>query len=616
METTVFTGASHGFVPKSPKQVLKEIFGFSGFRGLQEEIINHAIAGRHAVVLMPTGGGKSLCYQIPAIVRPGTGIVVSPLIALMKDQVEALKENGVRAAFLNSSLDYKESRVIEEDLRNGRLDLLYVAPERIMTEWFQDLLSDIDISIFAIDEAHCVSQWGHNFRPEYAELYVLAKRFPDVPLIALTATADGPTRNDIFERLSLTNAQLFVSGFDRPNITYRVQEKNDPKSQLLSFIRQEHPHDSGIIYCQTRNRVEEIAEWLAKSGIKALPYHAGLDAKVRERNQTRFIREEKIVMVATIAFGMGIDKPNVRFVAHLDIPRTLEAYYQETGRAGRDGLPSAAILFYGLSDVIQTQSRIKTSELDDRQKRIELQKFQALLGYCESVRCRRSTILSYFGEDPPPSCTNCDNCLTPPTSWNGTEAAQKALSAVYRTSEKFGVAYLIDILTGKSTPRIKDWHHDQLKTFGVGKEFDKTEWHAIFRQLIAGAFLSVDIEGHGSLKLNRESMSILKGEKEVSLRRIEKKVAAPKERKGETAQKAFANEDEEDLFEALREKRLSLAREANVPPYIIFHDSTLLEMVHSKPKSLAQMSRIPGVGERKLERYGHIFLELIAEFSS
>ena len=615
METNVFTAASHGFVPKNSKQVLKEIFGFSGFRGLQEAIINHVIAGRNAVVLMPTGGGKSLCYQIPAIVRPGTGIVVSPLIALMKDQVEALRESGVNAAFLNSSLDYKESRLIEEDLRNGRLDLLYVAPERVMTEWFQDLLSQIEISIFAIDEAHCVSQWGHNFRPEYAELYVLAKRFPEVPLIALTATADGPTRNDIFDRLSLRNAELFISGFDRPNITYRVQEKNDPKSQLLSFIQQEHSHDAGIIYCQTRNRVEEIAEWLAKSGVKALPYHAGLDAKVRERNQTRFIREEKIVMVATIAFGMGIDKPNVRFVAHLDIPRTLEGYYQETGRAGRDGLPSTAMLLYGLSDVIETQSRIKSSELDDRQKRIELQKFQALLGYCESVLCRRSIVLSYFGESPPSSCNNCDNCITPPISWNGTVAAQKALSAVYRTSETFGVGYLIDILTGKLTPRVKDWHHDQLKTFGVGKEFNKAEWHAIFRQLIAGGYLSVDVEGHGSLKLNKESMAILKGEKEISLRRIEKK-ASPKERKPESSQKAFADEVEEDLFEALRERRLALAREANVPPYIIFHDSTLLEMVHSKPTSLSQMNRIPGVGARKLERYGQIFLDLIAEFGA
>jgi ATP-dependent DNA helicase RecQ len=616
LETTVFAGASHGYVPKDSKQVLKEIFGFSGFRGLQEEIITHVIAGRHAVVLMPTGGGKSLCYQIPAIVRPGTGIVVSPLIALMKDQVEALKESGVSAAYLNSSLDYRESRAIEEDLLAGRLDLLYVAPERVMTEGFQDLLSKIDISIFAIDEAHCVSQWGHNFRPEYAELYVLAKRFPEVPLIALTATADGPTRNDIFDRLSLTNAKMFISGFDRPNITYRVLEKNDPKSQLLSFIQQEYPHDAGIIYCQTRNRVDEIAQWLAKSGITALPYHAGLDAKVRERNQTRFIREEKIVMVATIAFGMGIDKPNVRFVAHLDIPRTLEAYYQETGRAGRDGLPSMAILLYGLSDVVETQSRIKSSELDDRQKRIELQKFQALLGYCESVICRRSILLTYFGDEPPPSCDNCDNCITPPESWNGTEAAQKALSAVYRTSEKFGVGYLADILTGKLTPRIKDWHHDQLKTFGVGKEFDKGEWHTIFRQLIAGGFLTVDIEGHGSLKLNKESLAILKSEKEISLRRIPKRVALPKERKSEAAQKSFANQDEEELFEYLREKRLSLAREANVPPYIIFHDSTLLEMVHTKPISLSQMSRIPGIGARKLERYGQIFLDLIAEFGT
>jgi len=598
---------------EDPKHILHQVFGYKEFRGRQEEIINHVVSGKHAVVLMPTGGGKSLCYQIPALVRQGTGIVVSPLIALMKDQVDALEQAGIKAAYLNSSLLPQDARRIEERLHRGQIDLLYVAPERVMTESFQDLLAKIEIAVFAIDEAHCVSQWGHNFRPEYAELSVLHARFPHVPLIALTATADGPTRNDIFERLGLKDAALFVSGFDRPNITYRVVDKSNPKAQLLSLIKLEHAGDAGIIYCQTRKKVDETADWLMEQGVLALPYHAGLDTEVRQRHQLRFIREEGVIMVATIAFGMGIDKPNVRFVAHLDIPRSLEAYYQETGRAGRDGLPATAWMLYGLADVVETKARILSSELDERQKRIEVQKFEALLGYCETLSCRREVVLTYFGEKPPLKCANCDTCLKPPESWDGTEAAQKALSAVYRTGEMFGAGYLSDVLLGKLTPRIKDWNHHQIKTFGVGAEFSQTQWYAIFRQLVAANYLSVDIEGHGGLKLNENSAAMLKGNARIRFRRIEKQpVSKPRETK--TALSTIVNEDEKRLWEDLRHKRLSLAREQNVPPYVIFHDSTLLEMLKTKPNSLAQMSRIAGVGAAKLERYGQIFLDVIEAF--
>lgn len=615
MNTQLLTPSNTGHcaVQEDPKLLLQRVFGYSEFRGRQEEIINHVVSGQHAVVLMPTGGGKSLCYQIPALIREGVGIVVSPLIALMKDQVDALEQAGVKAAYLNSSLLPQEARAIEEKLCGGKLDLLYVAPERVMTESFQSLLSEINIAVFAIDEAHCVSQWGHNFRPEYAELSVLHSHFPNVPMIALTATADGPTRNDIFERLGLKGATLFVSGFDRPNITYKVIDKSNARDQLLAFIKAEHATDAGIVYCQTRKRVEETADWLTKQGILALPYHAGLDSNVRQRNQLRFIREEGVVMVATIAFGMGIDKPNVRFVAHLDIPRSLEAYYQETGRAGRDGLPATAWMTYGLADVVETKSRIQSSELDERQKRIEQQKFDALLGYCESLACRRSILLSYFGEQPPTQCPNCDTCLKPPESWDGTESAQKALSAVYRTGEMFGAAYLTDILLGKLTPRIEQWHHNQIKTFGVGAEYSKAQWHAIFRQLVAANCLSVDMEGHGGLKLNENSAAILKGKMQIQLRRIESQSVNKAQKT--TAPAKTVNEDEKQLWEELRYKRLSLSREQNVPPYVIWHDSTLLEMLKRKPKTLDEMALIPGVGAAKLDRYGQIFLDVIDSFS-
>ncbi len=593
------------------RTILHKTFGYADFRGRQEEIIKHVLSGKHAVVLMPTGGGKSLCYQIPALVRHGVGIVVSPLIALMKDQVDALMQAGVKSAYLNSSLPASEARAVEEGMRRNEYDLVYVAPERVMMDSFQYLLQQIDVALFAIDEAHCVSQWGHNFRPEYAELSILHKKYPHIPLIALTATADTATRKDIFERLGVGDAQMFVSGFDRPNISYKVVDKNNPNSQLLTFIQSNYGKESGNVYCQTRNKVEEIAEWLSGEGICAVPYHAGLDPKLRERNHMRFIQEENVVVVATVAFGMGINKPNVRFVAHLDLPRSLEAYYQETGRAGRDGLPAAAFMTYGLNDVVETKYRIMSSELDERQKRIEFQKFEALLGYCESVSCRRKVLLSYFGEKENVQCSNCDLCLTPVKTWDGTTAAQKALSAVYRTGQQFGVGYLIDVLTGKKTERIEQYKHDQIKTFGVGADLQKSDWHAIFRQLVAAGYLSVDMEGHGGLRLHKRSEPLLKGEQKIEFRELVKTKESRKASKGSPAH-TIADE-EQDAWQILRDKRLALSREQNVPPYVIFHDTTLLEMLRLKPKSLLEMSRIPGVGDSKLQKYGQIFLDVIAD---
>jgi ATP-dependent DNA helicase RecQ len=599
---------------ENAEEVLRRVFGFAQFRQLQKEVIAHVLSGNNAVVLMPTGAGKSLCYQIPALVREGVGIVVSPLIALMRDQVDALRQAGVRAGYLNSSLSFDEARSVESDMRAGKLDLIYVAPERLMMDSFLEFLENTRISLFAIDEAHCVSQWGHNFRPEYAQLSILRQRFANVPIIALTATADGPTRKDISERLNLADAKLFTTGFDRPNIHYRVEDRQDAKLQLLSLIRDEFAEESGIVYCQSRNKVDMVAKWLGERGIKALPYHAGMDAGARERHQNRFIREENIVMVATIAFGMGIDKPNVRFVAHLDLPRTLEAYYQETGRAGRDGLASIAWMSYGLSDVIETKFRISSSELDDRQKRIELQKFEALLGFCESVSCRRSVLLKYFGDQPPERCGNCDRCQNPAKSWDGTIAAQKALSAVYRTGGKFGVAYLVDVLTGNKTTRVQQWGHHELKTFGVGADLSKSDWHAIFRQLVASGFLSVDIEGHGGIQLNRHSQAILKGERTVYLRELTKPKLQQKIERVKSPS-AELHEEDEALWQSLRERRLSISRDERVPPYVIFHDTTLKAMAASRPTTLEELARIPGVGTRKLERYGRIFLDLVAEHS-
>jgi ATP-dependent DNA helicase RecQ len=597
-------------------EILREVFGYPAFRSQQEDIVRHVIAGGDALVLMPTGGGKSLCFQIPALVRPGVGVVVSPLIALMKDQVDALRQAGVRAAYLNSTLSAAAAAEVEREIRDGTLDLVYVAPERLMTPRCLDLLVRSRIALFAIDEAHCVSQWGHDFRPEYLQLSVLHERFPEIPRVALTATADGPTRSDIVERLNLGAARIFAAGFDRPNIRYSVVPKADAKAQLLAFLGEARAGAAGIVYCLSRKRVEETATWLCTKGRVALPYHAGLDAQTRERNQDRFLKEEGVIMVATVAFGMGIDKPNVRFVVHLDAPKSLEAYYQETGRAGRDGLPADAWMTYGMPDVTALLALLEGSNLEERQRRIERQKLQALLGYCEAATCRRQVLLGYFGEREHPPCGNCDNCLKPARVWDGLVAAQKALSAVFRTGQRFGVAYLADVLVGRTTERIKQFGHDKLKTFGVGTELGLREWHSVFRQLVAQGHLAVDVEGHGGLHLSETAPAVLRGEVKVAFRGdpAEAKTARKSERRSSLAV-AFdgaAGPGDEVLWEALRALRLSLAREQGVPPYVIFHDATLLDMVRARPSDLAALSRVPGVGASKLQRYGTQFLAAIA----
>jgi len=600
--------------------ILRSVFGYGDFRGLQRPIVEHVIGGGDALVLMPTGGGKSLCFQIPALVRPGLGIVVSPLIALMKDQVDALRQAGVRAAYLNSTLTGTEAAEVERDMRQGALDLVYVAPERLVTGRCLDLLARCRLALFAIDEAHCVSQWGHDFRPEYLQLSVLHERFPDVPRIALTATADGPTRSDILARLKLEQARVFASGFDRPNIRYRIVAKADAKAQLLQFLSAEHAGDAGIVYCLSRRRVEEVATWLCERGRIALPYHAGLDAQTRERNQERFLREEGVIMVATVAFGMGIDKPNVRFVAHLDAPKSLEAYYQETGRAGRDGLAADAWMTYGMPDVTALLALLDAGALDERQRRIERHKLHALLGFCETATCRRQVLLGYFGEREHPPCGNCDNCLRPARVWDGLVAAQKALSAVFRTGQRFGVAHLVDVLRGHLTERVQRFGHDKLKTFGVGTELDKQEWQSVFRQLVAQGHLEVDVEGHGGLHLSESGPAVLRGEVPVAFRSdaVEPKGGRRRSVRGGDKSAAPGAVDgtaapgDETLWQALRARRLELAREQGVPPYVIFHDATLLEMVRRRPRDLGAMSVIPGVGRSKLERYGETFLTVIA----
>ncbi|HET7832153.1 MAG TPA: DNA helicase RecQ, partial [Gallionella sp.] len=499
----------------SAQQILRDVFGYAAFRGAQQAIVEHVAGGGDALVLMPTGGGKSLCYQIPALLRPGVGIVVSPLIALMQDQVDALKQLGVAAAFLNSSQGADAAREVFRQVVRGELKLLYVAPERLMTEGFLGLLEglyqDNSVALFAIDEAHCVSQWGHDFRPEYRALTVLHGRFPDVPRIALTATADAPTRNEIVERLGLEQARQFVSSFDRPNIRYRVTQKNNARQQLLAFLEAEHPDDAGIVYCLSRKKVEETAAWLKEQGWDALPYHAGLDAAVRNANQRRFLREEGVIMVATVAFGMGIDKPDVRFVAHLDLPKSMEGYYQETGRAGRDGLPANAWMAYGLGDVVSMRQMLLSGDAPEERKRVELQKLDALLGFCESTECRHQTILRYFGEEHPGDCGECDNCLTPVDTWDASKAAQMALSCIYRTGQRFGVVHLIDVLLGKLTPKIEQFNHQQLSTFGIGKELTQQQWSSVYRQLVAAGFINVDIEGYGGLQLAEAARPVLRG---------------------------------------------------------------------------------------------------------
>lgn len=588
-------------------EILRSVFGYNAFRGQQAAVIEHIVKGNDALVLMPTGGGKSLCFQIPAIVRPGTGIVVSPLIALMQDQVEALLQLGVRAAFLNSSLDGKSAWQVEQDLINGQLDLLYVAPERLLMPRFLELLEQTPLSLFAIDEAHCVSQWGHDFRPEYVQLSILQERFPHVPRIALTATADEPTRREIIERLGLTNAGHFTSSFDRPNIRYRIVQKQNPREQLHFFLNNEHRGDAGIVYCLSRKRVEETAEWLCDKGWDALPYHAGLSNKIRQQHQQRFIREEGCIMVATVAFGMGIDKPNVRFVAHLDLPKSMEGYYQETGRAGRDGLPANAWLSYGLGDVITLRQMLDSSEADEQHKRLERRKLDALLGYCETTLCRRQVLLHYFGEHYTPPCQQCDNCLEPVETWDGKIAAQMALSCVYRTGQRFGVKHLIDVLLGKATPQIQRFNHDKVSTFGIGQEHSQLQWQSIYRQLVAANLLTVDMSGYGSLRLTEKSQPLLRGEHTIALR---KETAIP--RKKTSKREPKANSPMSDpLWQALKNKRLELAKEQGVPPYIIFHDRSLIEIHEKKPTTLTEFAYISGVGERKLQRYGEAFVQVV-----
>jgi len=569
-------------------------------------------AGSDVLVLMPTGGGKSVCYQVPSLLREGTGIVVSPLIALMQDQVAAMTQLGVRAAFLNSTLDAGAAREVEQALTEGALDLLYVAPERLTTPRCLDLLARSRIALFAIDEAHCVSQWGHDFRPEYLQLSILHERFPGIPRIALTATADPQTRNEIISRLALQDAQVFVSSFDRPNIRYTIVDKNNPREQLLRFLREEHPGDAGIVYCLSRRKVDETATWLSAEGITALPYHAGMDTAARTEHQARFQREDGIVIVATIAFGMGIDKPDVRFVAHLDLPKSIESYYQESGRAGRDGLPADAWMTYGLADVVQQRRLITLSDGSDAFKRVAGTKLDALLGLCETAACRRVRLLSYFGEQSEP-CGNCDTCIEPPQTWDATEASRKALSAVYRTGQRFGAVHLIEVLRGKAAERITRWGHNQLNVFGIGADLDEPAWRNVFRQLIALGLIEVDYSAHGALKLTEASRPVLKGEQQVAMRHLSTGRKSGKKRASVTAGNIELSSADNALLDRLKEWRRNEAQSQGVPAYVILHDSSLTEMAGLRPASDDALAQIGGIGAKKLERYGAALIKLIAE---
>jgi ATP-dependent DNA helicase RecQ len=593
----------------SALRLLNTVFGHPAFRGAQEAIVSHVAGGGDALVLMPTGGGKSLCYQLPALLREGTGLVVSPLIALMQDQVAALRLLGVRAAFLNSTLDGREANAVERSLREGELDLLYVAPERLMMPRMLELLAESKLALFAIDEAHCVSQWGHDFRPEYLQLSVLHERFPEVPRIALTATADPQTRDEIVRRLALERASIFVSSFDRPNIRYTIVDKREPRTQLLGFIREEHAGEAGIVYCLSRKKVDETAAWLAAEGMRALPYHAGMDAAARTGNQARFQREDGVIIVATIAFGMGIDKPDVRFVAHLDLPKSVEGYYQETGRAGRDGEPADAWMTYGLGDVVQLRRLIEQSEGNEEFRRVSFAKLDALLGLCETAGCRRVRLLDYFGErygKPGTPCGNCDNCLEPPQTWDATEAARKALSVIYRTGQRFGAVHLIDVLRGKATERVSQWDHDKLAVFGIGADLDDDTWRNVFRQLVALGYARPDHDAYGGLRLTDVARPVLKGEQGVEMRRtVPRKGKAPRRRA------ALGANVDAALFDKLKAWRLAEARQQAVPPYVVFHDATLAAIAAARPRSIGDLSTIAGIGARKLERYGPALLELL-----
>lgn len=590
----------------SPLSILQSVFGYPAFRSLQESVVEQVVGGGDALVLMPTGGGKSLCYQVPSLVRPGCGIVISPLIALMQDQVSALCELGVRAAYLNSTLAPGEAMVVESALLRGELDLLYIAPERLVQSRMLGLIEQAEIALFAIDEAHCVSQWGHDFRADYLQLNLLHERFPNVPRIALTATADARTRQEIVTRLNLVEAEHYIAGFDRPNIRYRITLKQTPKQQLLRFLKTEHHRDAGIVYCLSRKKVEETALALQQAGYHALPYHAGLPAALRSSHQARFLREEAVIMVATIAFGMGIDKPDVRFVAHLDLPKTIEAYYQETGRAGRDGLPADAWMVYGLQDVLKLRQMMGQSEGSEEHKRAEQQRLNAMLGLCEITSCRRQALLHYFGDTLIQPCGNCDTCLEPVPTWDGTEAARMALSAVYRTGQRFGVNHLIDVLRGAENDRIFQYDHHCLPTFGIGKALDNHQWRSVFRQLVARGYLRADIELFGALHLEDQCRPLLRGEETLELRRDLARPAARQQTK-----QRLPDDIDTALWEALRECRRSLAEAQGIPPYIIFHDRTLQEMCTALPRTVQAFGALSGVGERKREKYGVDFLQVI-----
>ena len=597
----------------TPLDILQSVFGYASFRGPQQAIVEHVAGGGDALVLMPTGGGKSLCYQIPALLRQGTGIVVSPLIALMQDQVDALREAGVSAAYLNSSLDAQAQREVERQLLAGELNLLYVAPERLLTTRFLELLERTEVALFAIDEAHCVSQWGHDFRPEYRELTILHQRFPHIPRIALTATADPRTREEIVERLGLQDANRFVSSFDRSNIRYAIALRHNARSQLLGFL-DGHRGDAGIVYCLSRRKVDETAAWLCEAGIEALPYHAGLDAATRAANQQRFLREDGIVMVATVAFGMGIDKPDVRFVAHLDLPRSMEGYYQETGRGGRDGLPADAWMVYGLSDVVTMSQMIAQSESGDDRKRIERAKLDLLLSYAEATQCRRELLLSAFGEDFHGPCGSCDNCLEPPKTWDATVPAQKALSAVYRSGQRYGSGHVIDILRGIDNERMSQLGHDRLTTFGIGADMDEKQWRSVFRQLLAAGLLATDAEGFGTLRLTAASRDVLVGNRKIHMReetRPARRASRRRDSQLVTGASLGIEAYEQSLWDALRALRARLAKQHGVPAYVIFHDATLLAMLRAMPENEQDLAEISGVGEAKLKRYGRDFLDVI-----